>query len=175
MSNSLWPYGPQHARLPYPSPTPEALSNSCPSSQWCHPTISSSVICFSSCLQSFPASGSSPMGVFSLYCLPNKLVLFAGTNGRWWCSTKSLQCTHLSAAESAGYSKCGLSLENHPCPNWCPELEGHMFLILGQLGAVTNRWEGTTAQPFCYKAGPNLCCSLCSRARAGILLKLVSK
>ena len=48
-------------RLPCPSPTPRACSNSCPSSQWCHPTISSSVVPFSSCLQSFPASGSFPM------------------------------------------------------------------------------------------------------------------
>ena len=58
MSNSLWPHGPQHTRLPCPSPTPGAYSNSCPLSWWCHPTISSSVIPFSSCLQSFPASGS---------------------------------------------------------------------------------------------------------------------
>ena len=57
MSNSLRPYGLQHARLPCPSSTPRACSNSCPSSQWCHPTISSSVIPFSSCLQSFLASG----------------------------------------------------------------------------------------------------------------------
>ena len=48
----------QHARLPCLSPTPEACSNSCPSGRWCHPTISSSVIPFSSCLQSYPASGS---------------------------------------------------------------------------------------------------------------------
>ena len=52
VSNSLWPHGLQHARLPCPSPTPRACSNSCPSSQWCHPTISSSVVPFSSCLQS---------------------------------------------------------------------------------------------------------------------------
>ena len=58
LSNSLWPHGQQHARLPRPSPTPGAYSNSCPSSWWCHPTISSSVVSFSSCLQSFPASGS---------------------------------------------------------------------------------------------------------------------
>ena len=57
MSDSLWPHGLQHTRLPCPSPTPGACSNSCPSSWWCHPTISSSVIPFSSCLQSFPASG----------------------------------------------------------------------------------------------------------------------
>ena len=57
MSNSLQPHGLEHARLPCPSPTPRACSNSCPSSQWCHPNISSSVIPFSSCLQSFPTSG----------------------------------------------------------------------------------------------------------------------
>ena len=64
MSNSLGPHGLQHARLPCSSPTPRAYSNSCPLSQWCHPTISSSVIPFSSCLQSFPASGSFPVSQF---------------------------------------------------------------------------------------------------------------
>ena len=63
MSDSLWPYGLQHTRFPCPSSTPRACSNSCPSSRWCHPTISSSVIPFS-CLQSFPASGSFPMSQF---------------------------------------------------------------------------------------------------------------
>ena len=58
MSNSLQRNGLQLTRLPCPSPSPGACSNSCPWSQWCHPTISSSVIPFSSCLQSFPASGS---------------------------------------------------------------------------------------------------------------------
>ena len=63
VSNCLWPYGLEHTRLPCPSSTPGACSNSrwCPSSQWCHPTISSSVIPFTSCLQSLPASGSFPM------------------------------------------------------------------------------------------------------------------
>ena len=58
MSDSLWPHGLQHARLPCPTSTPRACSNSYPSSRWCHPTILSSVVSFSSCLQSFPASGS---------------------------------------------------------------------------------------------------------------------
>ena len=61
MSNSLWPDGLQHARLPCPSPSPRACSNSCPLGQWCHPTISYSVGPFSSCSQSFPASGSFPV------------------------------------------------------------------------------------------------------------------
>ena len=58
MSDSLWPHGWQHNRLSCPSPSPGTCSNSCPSSQWCHPTVSSSVVPFSSCLQSIPASGS---------------------------------------------------------------------------------------------------------------------
>ena len=59
MSNSVQPYGPQHARLPCPSPTRGVCSDSCPLSSRCHPTISSSVVPFP-CLQSFPASGSFP-------------------------------------------------------------------------------------------------------------------
>ena len=58
MFNSLRPHRLKHARLPCPSPSPTACSNSCPLSQWCHPTISSSVALFTSSLQSFPASGS---------------------------------------------------------------------------------------------------------------------
>ena len=60
VSNSAT-HGPQHARLPCLSPTLRVCSNSCPLSQWCYPTISSSVVPFSSCLQSFPASGSFPV------------------------------------------------------------------------------------------------------------------
>ena len=58
VADTLWPHGLQHTRLPCPSPTPGACSISCPSSWWCYPTISSSVVPFSSCLQSFPASES---------------------------------------------------------------------------------------------------------------------
>ena len=64
MSEYLRPHGLQHARLPCPSPDPRVYSNSCPLSQWCHPTISSSVIPFSFRLQSFPATGSFPMSQF---------------------------------------------------------------------------------------------------------------
>ena len=61
---TLWPHGLQHTRLSCPSPAPGVYSNSCPFSQWCHPTFSSSVIPFSSCLQSFPVSGSFPITQF---------------------------------------------------------------------------------------------------------------
>jgi len=64
VSDSLRPHGLQHARPPCPLPTPGVYSNSCPLSQWCHSTISSSVVPFSSCLQSFPASGSIPSSQF---------------------------------------------------------------------------------------------------------------
>ena len=64
LSDSLWPREPQHARPPCPSLTPGVHPNPCPSSWWCHPTISSSVVPFSSCPQSFPASGSFPTSHF---------------------------------------------------------------------------------------------------------------
>ena len=64
VSDSLWPHGLQHARLPCPSPNPGVYSNSCPLSWWYHPAFSSSVIPFSSCLQSFPASGYFQMSQF---------------------------------------------------------------------------------------------------------------
>ena len=64
MSDSLRPHGPQQARPPCPTPSTRVYPNSCPSSQWCHSTISSSVVSFSSCPQSFPASGSFQMTQF---------------------------------------------------------------------------------------------------------------
>ena len=73
------PHGLQHTRPPCPSPTPRAHSNSCPSSRWCHPTISSSVIPFSSRLQSFPASGSFLMSQF-----------FASGSPRYWSVSFSI-------------------------------------------------------------------------------------
>ena len=67
MSNSFRPHGLQHTRLPCPSPSPEACSNSCPLSLWCHPTIVSSIVSFC-CLQSFSASGSFPVRQFFISC-----------------------------------------------------------------------------------------------------------
>ena len=64
VSSSLWPHELKHTRPPCPLPTARVYSNPCPLSRWCHPTISSSVIPFSSCLQSFPTSGSLPMSQF---------------------------------------------------------------------------------------------------------------
>ena len=77
MSDSLWFHGLKHARLPCPSPAPGACSNSCPLSQWCHSTISFSVVPFSSCLQPFLASGSFPMSNIYIILLfnPRKQVI----------------------------------------------------------------------------------------------------
>ena len=98
VSDSLWPHEPQQARPPCPPPTPRVYLNSCTLSQWCHPTISYSVIPFSSCPQSFPASGSFQMnqlfasggqsiGVgFILFFLFFFFLYFLGLQKhcRWW-------------------------------------------------------------------------------------------
>ena len=79
VSYSLWPHGLQHPRLPCPLATPAAYSNSFPSSPWCHPTISSLVVPFSSNLQSFPASKSFPMSQF-----------FASGSPKYWSFSFSI-------------------------------------------------------------------------------------
>ena len=95
----------QHARPPCPSPTPRVYSNSCPSSQWCHPVISSSVVPFSSCPQSLPASGSFPMsqlfawGGQSIRVSALASVLPMNTQDWYplgWTGWISLQCKGLS-------------------------------------------------------------------------------
>ena len=99
------PHGLQHARLPCPSPTPRAYSNSCPWSQRCHVTISSSVILFSSCLQSFPASGSFPMSQYftssgqNIAVSASASILPVNTQDRFplgWTGWISLQAKELS-------------------------------------------------------------------------------
>ena len=99
------PQGLQHPRPPFPSPTPRVNSNSCPLSWWCHPTISSSVIPFSFCLQSFPASGSFQMsqlfasGGQSIGVSTSESVLPMNSQDWFplgWTSWNSLQCKGLS-------------------------------------------------------------------------------
>ena len=91
MSSSLRPPESQHARPPCPSPTPGVYSNSCSLSWWCYPTISSSVIPFSSCPQSFPASGSFPM---------SQLVAWGGQSIGVSASTSVLLCENISSSSS---------------------------------------------------------------------------
>ena len=101
VSDSLRPYESQHARPPCPSPVPEVYSNSCPSSWWCHPNISSSVVPFSSCPQSLPAPGSFPMSQFftwggqstgvsaSASVLPMNTQDWSPSGGTGWISLQS--------------------------------------------------------------------------------------
>ena len=105
VSDSLWPHEPQHARLPCKSPTAGVEPIPCPSSQWCHPIISSSVISFSSCPQCFPASGSFPMnqlfasGGQSIGVSPSTSVLPMNTQDWFpleWTGWISLQSKGLS-------------------------------------------------------------------------------
>ena len=92
MPDSLQPHGLQHARLPCPSQTSRACSNLCPSSQWCHPTISSSLVPFL-CLQSFPPSGSLSMSQFFASVLP---INIQGWFHLGWTAWISLQSKGLS-------------------------------------------------------------------------------
>ena len=110
LSDTLWSHGLQHSRLPCPSPTPWVCSNLCPSSQWCHPTISSSVISFSSCFQSFPKSGSFQMsqlfasGGQSIEASVSASVLPVSIQGWFplgWTGLISLQSKRLSRAFSS--------------------------------------------------------------------------
>ena len=114
VSNSLRPHGQQHARPPCPSPTPRVYPNSCSSSQWCHPAISSSVVPFSSCLQSFPASGSFPVsqlfasGGQSIGVSASTSVLPLNTQDRYplgWTGWISLQSKGLSRVFSTTVQK----------------------------------------------------------------------
>ena len=107
VSDSLWPHESQHARCPCPSPTPGVHSDSCPSSQWYHPAISSSVVPFSSCPQSLPASKSFPMsqlfvsggqstGVSALASfLPKKSQGWSPSEGTGWISLQSKGLTRV--------------------------------------------------------------------------------
>ena len=105
VSDSLRPHELQHARPPCPSPTPGVHSNSCPSSRWCHPVISSSVIPFSSCPQSLPASESYPMSQLFTWCGQSTgvsaLASVLPNNTEDW----SLGWTHWISLQSKGLSR----------------------------------------------------------------------
>ena len=107
MSNSLWPHEPQHTRPPCPSLTAGVHPNPCPLSRWCHPTISSSVVPFSSCPQSFPASGSFPMSQ-----------LFASGGQSTGVSASASVRTHLSEWPKSGTlaaPRAGKDVEQREC------------------------------------------------------------
>ena len=132
MSDSLWPHGLQHTRLPCPSLTTRACSNSCPSNWSCHPTIPSSVIPFSSCLQSFPALGSFQMSQFftsggqSIGVSASALVLPMNSQG--WLL---LGLTGLITLQSKGLSRVLSSTKRdaqlfQSCPTLCNSMDCSM-------------------------------------------------
>ena len=106
VSNSLWPHESQHARPPCPSPTPGVHSDSLPSSQWCHPAISSSVVTFSSCPQSLPASESLPMSQLFAWggqsTGDSALASFLPKNTQGWSPS---ECTGWISLQSKGLSR----------------------------------------------------------------------
>ena len=106
VSDSLRPHESQHTRSPCPSQTPGVYSNSCPSSRWCHPAISSSVISFSSCPQSLPASGSFP--VSQLFALGGRSIGVSASASVLPMNTQdwfSLEWTGWSSLQSKGLSR----------------------------------------------------------------------
>jgi len=110
MSDSLWPHGLQHIRLPCPSLSPGVCSNSCPLSWWCHPTISSSVSPLSSCPQTFPASGFFPMnhlftsGGQSTECMAHRTLLNGSTKANYFNCTVNSLLTNKFPSESMSVS-----------------------------------------------------------------------
>ena len=144
VSNSLRPHGLQHARPPCPSPTPGVYSNSRPLSQWCHPTVSSSVIPFSSCLQSFPASGSFQMcqlfasGGQSIGVSASTSVLPMNTQD-WsplgW--TIGSPCSPRDSQESSPTPQFKASIPQHPA-FFIVQLS-HPYMTIGKTIALTRR------------------------------------
>ena len=142
MSNSLRPRGLQHSRFLCPSPSPRACANSCPLSRWCHPTISSSVVPFSSCLQSFPASGAFQMsqlfasGGQSIGALAS--VLPMNTEG-WF----PLEWTGLISLQSKGLSRVlsNTTGRKHQLILWCSAFFivqlSHLYMTTGNTIALT--------------------------------------
>ena len=145
MSDSLWTHDLQHARPLCPSPSPGACSNSCPLSQWCHPTISSSTIPFSSCLQLIPASGSFQMsqlittGGLSIGASASASVL--PTNIQGWFP---LGLTGLISSQSKGLSRVfsNTTVQKHQFFGTHPSLRSsfsHPYMTTGKTIALTKR------------------------------------
>ena len=110
MSDSLWPHGLHHTRPPCPSLTPRIYSNSCPLSQWCHPTISSSVIPFFSHLQSFPALGSFQMSQF--FASGGQSIAVSASTSIQFSSVQSLSHARFFATPWITEHQASLSITN---------------------------------------------------------------
>ena len=140
VSNSLRPHGLQHTRPPCPSATPGACSNSCPSTQWCHPAISSSVVPSSFCLHSFPAAGSFPMSQFftsggqSIGVSASASVL--PMNIQDWFP---LGLTDWISLQSKGFSRVfsNTTVQKHQCSAFFMVQLSHPYMTTGKIIALT--------------------------------------
>ena len=133
MSDSLWPHEPQHARPPCPSPTPRVHPNSCPSSRWCHPTSSSSVVPFSSCPQSLPASRSLPM---------SQLFASSGQSIGVSASTSVLPVNTQDWSPSGWTGWISLQLESSPTPQFKSINSSALnFLYSPTLMSIRDQWK----------------------------------
>ena len=137
MSDSLRPHGLEHARPPCPSPTPRVYSNSCPSSRWCHPAVSSSVVPFSSCPQSLPVSGSFPM---------SQLFLWGGQSIGVSASASVLRMNtqYWSPLEWTGWISCSPrdSQESSPAPRFkSVNFSTLSFLHSPTLTSIYDHWK----------------------------------
>ena len=145
VSDSLPPKEPQHARSPCPSPTPRVYPNSCPLSWWCHPTISSSVVPFSSCPQSFPASGSFPMS--HLFTSDDQSIGVSATTSVLPMNTPDwspLGWTGWTSSQSKGVSKSRLQHHSSKapilrCSAFFTFQLSHPYMTTGKTIALT-RW-----------------------------------
>ena len=144
MSNSLQPHELQHARLPCPSPTPGACSNSCPLSRWCHPAVSSSVVPLSSCLQSFPASGSFSESVLRIRWPNYWSFSFSISTSNEYSGLISFRTDWFDLLVVQGTLK---SLQHHSSKDsilWCSALFmvqlSHTYVTTGKTIALT-RWH----------------------------------
>ena len=141
MSDSLRPHGLQHTRPLCPSPTTGAYSNSCPLSWWCHPTISSSLVPFSSCLQSFPASGSFPMSQFftsgGQRTLASASASILPMNIQDWFPLELTNWISLQSRSLLQHHSSKASILHHS-PFFIDQLS-HPYMIIGKIIGLT-RW-----------------------------------
>ena len=142
MFGSLWPHESQHARPPCPSPTPRVHSDSHPVSQWCHPAVSSSVVPFSSCPQSLPASESFPMSQFFAWggqsTGVSALASFSPKKSQDWSPSEwtgwiSLQSKGLSWVFSS------TTVQKHQCSAFFTVQLSHPYITMGKTIALTRR------------------------------------
>ena len=145
MSGSLWHHEPQHTRPPCPSPTPRVHPNPCTSSRWCHPTISSSVITFSSCPQSFPASGSFQMSQLftpgsqsigvsaSASVFPMNIQGWFSLGLTYWLSLQSKLLQHLSLKASLLWCSAFFIVQLHPYMTTGKTIAFTIWAIVGKI------------------------------------------